>query len=411
MRNVIALLLLFLSFNNFVVSMQHSGFFSTEAALLTQLLQNYNTQVRPTKNPLVATNVTCDMNLKQIIDLNEKEGELTTSLYMYLSWEDSRLTWNRSDFDDINLIRIPPSSIWTPDVILTNTIDDNMQGSVEVNALVYSTGLIEWLPLSIFKTTCSIKVAQFPFDKQRCDLVFKSAAYDSSQIKLMLDKDGKKEGKVGYDPSEFVPHGEWDLLPSPAVINEPLDIRRDATEAVFTLITKRKPLFYTLNMLLPCMLVNLLSCFTFYLPSSSCEKISLGISLLIGDTIFIFLFANRMPSTSFSVPLIAAYLLFTIALLSACVVTSTFVLSLYWRSNSSHTMPNWYKKFIFFKMNKIAGLKHLNYDESLHTTRMFKKNPFQKKDFLKINCRRLQKNDMQLPEQKVSHCKNVKKTT
>ena len=25
--------------------MQHSGFFSTEAALLTQLLQNYNTQV------------------------------------------------------------------------------------------------------------------------------------------------------------------------------------------------------------------------------------------------------------------------------------------------------------------------------------------------------------------------------
>lgn len=33
-----------------------------------------------------------------------------------------------------------------------------MQGSVEVNALVYSTGLIEWLPLSIFKTTCSIKV-------------------------------------------------------------------------------------------------------------------------------------------------------------------------------------------------------------------------------------------------------------
>lgn len=53
---------------------------------------------------------------------NEKEGELTTSLYMYLSWEDSRLTWNRSDFDDINLIRIPPSSIWTPDVILTNTL-------------------------------------------------------------------------------------------------------------------------------------------------------------------------------------------------------------------------------------------------------------------------------------------------
>ena len=45
MRNVTALLLLFLSFENFVFSMEHSKFFSTEAALLTQLLQNYNTQV------------------------------------------------------------------------------------------------------------------------------------------------------------------------------------------------------------------------------------------------------------------------------------------------------------------------------------------------------------------------------
>jgi len=308
--------------NNSIYTTKSEKHFSKEAELIFELLKDYETHVRPAKSAKATTQVSVTMNLKQIISLDEKEELLTTSIYMYYTWQDDRLKWDEENFDKIVLIRLPSNTIWTPDIILTNTVDGNMQESMLVNALVYNTGVVEWLPLSIFKTSCSITIAHFPFDQQTCSLVFKSAGYYQTQLNLSFakDTDGKEIDRVQVDKKEFVPHGEWDLIDSPVEVIIPKS-KTEAAEIKFTLVTKRKPLFYTLNMLLPCILLTVLSCFTFYLPSAAGEKISLGISLLIGDTIFIFLFAQRMPSTSFSVPLIAAYLLYTALLLSTCVVT------------------------------------------------------------------------------------------
>ncbi len=44
---------------------------------------------------------------------------------------------------------------------------------------------------------------------------------------------------------------------------------------------RRKTLFYTVNLLIPCVAINMLTVLTFYLPSDSGEKISLCISILL----------------------------------------------------------------------------------------------------------------------------------
>jgi hypothetical protein len=54
----------------------------------------------------------------------------------------------------------------------------------------------------------------------------------------------------------------------------------------------------------------------FYLPVNSGEKMTLSISLLLGQTVFLFLVAQRMPETSMTVPLIAMFLLFTMSMVS-----------------------------------------------------------------------------------------------
>ncbi len=50
--------------------------------------------------------------------------------------------------------------------------------------------------------------------------------------------------------------------------------------------SRRKTLFYTVNLLIPCIAINMLTVLTFYLPSDSGEKISLCISILLSLSIF-----------------------------------------------------------------------------------------------------------------------------
>lgn len=35
-------------------------------------------------------------------------------------WRDYRLSWNPAEYDDINVLRIPPNKVWRPDIYLIN---------------------------------------------------------------------------------------------------------------------------------------------------------------------------------------------------------------------------------------------------------------------------------------------------
>ena len=57
-------------------------------------------------------------------------------------------------------------------------------------------------------------------------------------------------------------------------------------------------------MIVPIWLMFSLSIFTFYIPTDGCEKITLSISILIGQTVFLTLIAKRVPETSIDIPLL-----------------------------------------------------------------------------------------------------------
>ena len=69
---------------------------------------------------------------------------------------------------------------------------------------------------------------------------------------------------------------------------------------------QRMPSFYILTMIVPIWLMFSLSIFAFYMPTDGCEKITLSISILIGQTVFLTLLAKRVPETSIDVPLLGS---------------------------------------------------------------------------------------------------------
>ena len=85
---------------------------------------------------------------------------------------------------------------------------------------------------------------------------------------------------------------------------------------------QRMPSFYILTMIIPIWLIFCLSIFVFYLPAEAGEKMTLSISILIGQTVFLTLLGNRVPETSVEIPLLGGYLLFTMCMVSTAVACS-----------------------------------------------------------------------------------------
>lgn len=110
-------------------------------------------------------------------------------------------------------------------------------------------------------------------------------------------------------------------------------------DITFNFTLRRKTLFFTINLIIPCICINMLTALGFYLPSDCGEKISLCISILLSLSIFQLLLMDLVPPTSLTLPLMGKYLCFTCSLVTLSVFSSVIVLNGNFRSGSTHVMP------------------------------------------------------------------------
>lgn len=165
------------------------------------------------------------------------------------------------------------------------------------------------------------------------------------------------------DMNDYYASFIWDVMAVPASRNELVypccvDIFPDVT---FNMTIRRKTLFYTVNLIIPCVAISFLTALVFYLPSDSGEKITLCISILLALTVFFLLLSDLIPPTSLVIPLIGKYLLFTMILVTCSIVITVGVLNLHYREISTHSMPHWIRVVFLEKLPKYLLMKRPNY--------------------------------------------------
>ncbi|KAJ3597753.1 hypothetical protein NHX12_001270 [Muraenolepis orangiensis] len=316
----------------------------TEERLVERLLHpaHYNKLIRPATNGSELVTVQLMVSLAQLISVHEREQVMTTNVWLTQEWQDYRLSWIPEEYDGMLKVRLPSKHIWLPDVVLYNNADGMYEVSFYSNAVVSHDGSIFWLPPAIYKSACKIEVKHFPFDQQNCTLRFRSWTYDRTEIDLVLRTD-----VACMD--DFTPSGEWDIIALPGRRNEnPAD--PTYVDITYDFIIRRKPLFYTINLIIPCVLITSLAILVFYLPSDCGEKMTLCISVLLALTVFLLLISKIVPPTSLDVPLVGKYLMFTMVLVTFSIVTSVCVLNVHHRSPTTHTMPPWVKLVFLNKL-------------------------------------------------------------
>ncbi|CAF0856859.1 unnamed protein product [Brachionus calyciflorus] len=374
------------------------------ASLLEDLLKDYDSVVRPVENPNDNLKVFLGIKLSQIADIDERNQIMTTNVWIRHEWTDYKLKWEPEKYGNITKIKIPTSKIWTADVVLYNNADGDYHVSTQTKATVHYDGRIIWEPPMIYKSYCSINIEYYPFDIQDCYMKFGTWTFNGGLIDLEHLNKSQSDPinyklthevstqiytvETGIDMSDYYESVEWDILSIPAQKNvkyydcciEPfVDIH-------FNITLRRKTLFYTVNLIIPCVNISFLSVLVFYLPSSSGEKITLGIYVLVALLVFYLLLIELIPPTSLVIPLLGKYLLFTLILVNLSILLSIFILNLHHRNPKTHKMPLWMRnlllevlpKYLFIKRPNVLSL--MDVDEKVMEVRndQFGKNEFEK---------------------------------
>ncbi|XP_077262153.1 nicotinic acetylcholine receptor alpha4 [Temnothorax americanus] len=333
--------------------------------LYDDLLSNYNKLVRPVVNTSDVLRVCIKLKLSQLIDVNLKNQIMTTNLWVEQSWYDYKLRWEPKEYGGVHMLHVPSDHIWRPDIVLYNNADGNFEVTLATKATIYHQGLVEWKPPAIYKSSCEIDVEYFPFDEQTCVLKFGSWTYDGFKVDLrhMDEKLGSNVVDVGVDLSEFYMSVEWDILEVPAVRNEKFYTCCDEPylDITFNITMRRKTLFYTVNIIIPCMGISFLTVLTFYLPSDSGEKVTLSISILISLHVFFLLVVEIIPPTSLVVPLLGKYLIFAMILVSISICVTVVVLNVHFRSPQTHRMAPWVKRVFIHILPRLLVMRRPQY--------------------------------------------------
>jgi hypothetical protein len=158
--------------------------------LLDELFAHYKAESYP-------ENSTVKFGLSILnVDFCTDHNLMNTNVWLRMSWDDNRLTWDAKE-RGISVLRLPPAKVWTPDMTLYNGVNPKMD-CYDSNVLVYPNGHVLWVPPCTLKSYCNLTIEEHPMKEQVCTLKFGSWTFDGLTMGLDLWQGEKFAGTDDY---------------------------------------------------------------------------------------------------------------------------------------------------------------------------------------------------------------------
>ncbi|XP_016332759.1 5-hydroxytryptamine receptor 3A-like [Sinocyclocheilus anshuiensis] len=319
------------------------------------LSAGYKKGVRPVRDWRQSTTVAIDLMVYAILNVDEKNQVLTTYVWYRQQWIDEFLAWDPEEFDDVKQISIPTANIWVPDILINEFVDVGKSPEIPY-VYVGHTGLVRnYKPIQVV-TACSLNIYNFPYDVQKCSLTFQSWLHTTKDINITLMRTPEE---VMNDKSVFMNQGEWELLHVLSTYKEfSIDNDDYYAEMKFHVVIRRRPLFYTVNLLLPSVFLMVMDIVGFYLPPDSGERVSFKITLLLGYSVFLIIVSDTLPATAIGTPLIGVYFVVCMALLVISLTESVLIVRLVHKQDLQSRVPQWVKHLVLEKATILLCIRN-----------------------------------------------------
>ena len=141
-------------------------------------------------------------------------------------------------------------------------------------------------------TRCSMNVYKFPYDSQTCSIVIGSWTLSNDDMFMKYENFLTSSG--------FTENSIWSLQNSNNFVQNTtrLDKKYLASDIYFQLTMKRKPMYYIVNNVYPCLILNIITLFTYTFQFQSQITLSKHYHILIYKLIlliFTILSFNHIP--------------------------------------------------------------------------------------------------------------------
>ena len=267
-------------------------------------------------------------------EFNEKNGHLSISGGFVFQWQDYNLRWNLSEYNNIQLIHLRMSSVWTPTLCLWNPFYELREiGRDDPNSLVFvhHSGLVGYNPGAVLDAVCQANVKYFPFDSQVCGLTFVAWYYLPGELQFELVANGNVESLPDVE------NGMWYI--------KHVKVEERIQGAITMIINfDRKPMFYIYNIILPINLICFLNIFVFLLPSDSGERVGYSVTMLLALAVFLTIVSDRLPETS-NLSILGIILLLEFCMSGLILVLLIFSLRVY-HTDQNKTVPTSIQRII-----------------------------------------------------------------
>ncbi|XP_046373184.2 neuronal acetylcholine receptor subunit alpha-10-like [Haliotis rufescens] len=307
-----------------------------QTALMDKLFANYISYARPNCGTDAPIELKIGIAIRQVIELDEPHQILTANAWIRLNWYDCQMTWNATEYGGISQLILPYTKVWTPDITLYDNADDELVGLKDYRPTFNSDGSASYNFPTIITSLCKVDVTYFPFDRQSCALRFGSWAFNGFQI------NSTNRDSAG-DMSSFKVNSEWDLVSVPVERHELYYgcCPEPYPDVTFYVNLRRKPFFYLLNLLFPCILISAVALLGFILPPDAGEKVSLEITVLLSLSVFMLVVSDTLPPTSDNFPYLGIYFCLSMALVTLSTVLTVIVLNVHYKGQNSVRVPRW----------------------------------------------------------------------
>ncbi|XP_031561618.1 neuronal acetylcholine receptor subunit alpha-9-like isoform X2 [Actinia tenebrosa] len=301
---------------------------------------------------------------------------MTVNLWLRMFWKNELISWDPEKFNGIKVINVKPNKLWVPDITIFNSASKtssigDLYTKITSEIIVNYTGEVQWNSPAIISTECKVDVRYFPFDTQVCEIEFGSWTYDGLRVDLQL--------LLSYiDIAQYSVSTEWNLHKTSAkrkcliytCCPEPYP------SALFTLVLKRRPMFFIFNMIIPCGVITLLSLFSFILPPNSGERVSFVMTVLLSLSVYMLMVTEKMPQSA-DTPIASKFFMSMMVQIALSLVVTCFIIKFH---NNNIPIPPLFDKVInqwlasLLLMKRKHGRKRENGTENENEPDMFFKN-------------------------------------
>ncbi|OWF41597.1 Ligand-gated ion channel 4 [Mizuhopecten yessoensis] len=298
----------------------------------------YYKYIRPDVDQSYATNVTTDLHVTSLREVDEMTGRFTVVTFLNIYWKDERLSWSPSSYGDIREIEFPQSEVWKPALTLANPFSLLKPLGSDGNLVRYTNnGDATWYVGDVMQALCDIEVTQYPFDKQVCPLYFRIWGYEGSDLTLT-----PSTNDVGF--TYYVENSEWDITKTEkeVVVNE-------AAYIVYKFHLQRKSTFFLISIYIPVVLLTGLCPLVFLLPADSCERVSYSITCLLAIAVFLTIVSESLPRSSSPMSVLSFFLVCDFVLATCLCVLTVLGLRMYHKDEKEDEVPAILKKIAAFK--------------------------------------------------------------